>query len=81
MGPQAKIVVIGSSEPWSHSDPPRPDGSRNTAMRQVDASVDEDGTGAGAGGSSGYWRSSPDGSLRARCAGRDILRLFCVYAG
>ena len=57
----------------SYSDAPRPDGSRNIAMRQVDAPVDEDGTGkdvtgAGAGGSSEYWRSSPDGSRRSRCA-------------
>lgn len=80
MGPQAKIVVIGSSEPSSHGDPPRPDGSPNTAMRQVDASVDEDGTGAGAGGgSSEDWRSSPHGSLRARCAPAATSSEFSVF--
>lgn len=45
-----------------------PAGSRNTATRQVDVSVDEDGTGVDAGGRSEYWRSSPDGSTRSRCA-------------
>ena len=48
-------------------------------MRHVDASAAEDGTGAGAGGRSEYWRSSPDGSTRARRAPAATFSGFSVF--
>ena len=65
-GPRTRIVPPSVSESWSHSEPPRPAGSRNTAMRQVDASVDEVGTGTGAGAQLILARSGGDSvGLRA----------------